>query len=140
MRGATVLLESARSLDRLAEVIRAAGLCGELVEIDGATRTTLDLREQEPRIGAGPGAVRLIALRIRGDMPFREVLQRVARRLAGRAPHVLWFVAALDQYARSVAILGLSGGRVSPRISSFVWEPANVVDSDAETLCALAAV
>lgn len=140
MRAATALLESSRSLDRLADVVRTAGLCGDLVDMDDATRTTLDIREHEPRIGAGPGAVRLIAFRIRGDLPFRDALQRVARRLAGRAPHVLWFVAALDQDARSVAILGLSGGRASPRVSSFVWEPENVVDSDAETLCALAAV
>jgi hypothetical protein len=140
MRAATALLESARSLDGLVDVVRAAGLCGELVDVDDATRASLDMREGEPRIGAGPGAVRLIAFRVLGDVAFREALHRVARRLVGRAPHVLWFVAALDQHARSVAILGLSGGSASPRVASFAWEPDNVVDSDAETLCALKAV
>jgi hypothetical protein len=140
MRAATALLQSAHSLDRLLDVVRAAGLCGELVEVDEETRKSLDIREIAPLLGAGPGIVRLLAFQVRGDRAFREALQRVARRLTGRAPHVLWFMAAIDREARSAAVIGLSRGNASPRVASFVWEPDSVVDSDAETLCALAAV
>jgi hypothetical protein len=70
---------------------------------------------------------------------LREHLHRLARRLASRAPHVLWLVAAVDPVAGQAGIVALSAA-AGPRVAAFLWEPARVVDSDAETLCALAAV
>ena len=140
MRAATALLETAHSVDGLIEVAWAAGLCGDVVPLDPSTRRAWELEDADPRIGAGPGTVRVLALRVRGEAPFREALQRIARRLASRAPHVLWFITAINHDATSAAIIAWSGSAAAIRIASFLWEPALVVDSDAETLCALSSV
>src|SRR6185436_2569935 len=65
---------------------------------------------------------------------------RIARRLTSSAPHVLWLIGAIEAGGARAAIVVWSAGDRSPRVASFVWEPNGVVDSDAETLCALAAV
>lgn len=140
MRAATALLESTRSVDGLVDVLRAAGMCDGAVTVDDATRASLGIGERDVRIGAGPGNVRVLVCHVRSADAFRDALLRLARRLTTRAPHVLWCLAAIDHNATSAGILGLATGGGAPRVASFLWEPAHVAHSDAETLCALAAV
>lgn len=138
MRTAATLLANATSLPSLQQVLRAAGLCTDIVPLDGPTRAGLGLDEvSSALIGAGPGSVRVLVLPLRTDV--RDGLHRVARTLASRAPHVLWFVAGIDLAAARAGIAALATD-VEPRIASFLWEPDRVVDSDAETLCALSAI
>ena len=141
MRSAAALLSQARSVDGLSQVIRAAGLGGDTVGIDPATLDALGLDGAgRVEMGAGLGGLRYLALQLAPDLPARESLQRVARRLATRAPHVLWLLAAVDRAGHQAAIVAWSRDGESRRFASFVWEPDRVVDSDAETLCALAGI
>jgi hypothetical protein len=140
MRSAAALLSSTRSFDGLADLARAAGIGGEAVDVDRDSRAALGIDDVPGvRIAAGPGAIRLLLLELGTPEPLRDSLHRIARRVASRAPHVLWMALAIDDRATQAALVAWPPGP-SPRVSSFVWEPARVTDSDAETLCALAAV
>lgn len=141
MRAAAALLSSARSAQGLADVLRAAGICTSVVEVDRDTRTALGLEiARRAELGAGIGSVRILVLELGADAPLREGLLRVSRRLASRAPHVLWLVAAVDERGANSGVVAWSVESQGPRVASFLWEAGHVVDSDAETLCALAAV
>ncbi|MGH7670974.1 MAG: Eco57I restriction-modification methylase domain-containing protein, partial [Gemmatimonadaceae bacterium] len=60
-------------------------------------------------------------------------------RLQARTPHVLWLIAFTDPRDATFALAAWSGERRSPRVQSLFVDRARVMDSDAETLCALAA-
>lgn len=141
MRTAAALLSSSRSATGLADVVLATGLVSAPVTVDPATQNALGLESVHgAELAAGIGSLRVLILHLSGDASLRESLQLVARRLSARAPHVLWLVAAVDAPGSSAAIIGWSAGAHAPLVASFLWEPERVVDSDAETLCALAAL
>jgi hypothetical protein len=141
MRAAAAALTAAHTIEGLHAVIRDAGFSGERVALDAAALAALGAeRATAAELIAGVGAIRVLVI---SGMPpgvsLRENLQRLSRRLASRAPHVLWLVAAVDAGDGCAGILAVST-TAAPRVCAFLWEPARVVDSDAETLCALAAV
>lgn len=140
MRAAAALLSAATSLPTLEEVWRAAGLASDSASLDPAELIALGLDGlADARLAAGPGSIRTVLLRVR-ESALRDALPRIASRLSSRAPHVLWFLAALDERGEMAALVGWSTGTRTPRLASFVWEPGRVADSDAETLCALSAL
>jgi len=139
MRAAASLLAAATTAGGLAALLRAARLAGdsdaplepEVAEALGLTGGT------RARLFAGSGAMRALLLDLDGPEALRETLDRICGRLSSRAPHVLWLVAIRHQ---GLGRCGLIGWRIDGRARrtvAFLWEPARVVDSDAETLCAL---
>jgi len=143
MRTAATLLSSSRSLSALGQVIRSTGLAGVPIELDAPTTRELGLDSAgvtAAQLAPGEGAFRVLLVQLAVAGPLRESLQRLSRRLASRAPHVLWLIAAIDASGTQAAILGWTAGEGNVRVASFLWETGRVVDSDAETLCALAAV
>jgi hypothetical protein len=139
MRTAAGLLAAARSVAALRSVVAAAGL-DVSSRVDADRLGGLDLDASAAELVGGPGTVRVLILQFRSDSRLRDSLQRLARHLASRAPHVLWIVVATEPKGATAAIAGLSGSQGALRVACFLWEPDHVVDSDAETLCALAAV
>jgi hypothetical protein len=140
MRSAAALLAGA-SREGLQRVVLATGLASAPEPLDPATRDALGLTNVDTAfLSAGVGSIRVLILESGAGEPLRESLARLARRLNSRAPHVLWIVAAINTDASLAGIIAWSSGARTPRVASFMWEPANVVDSDAETLCALAAI
>ena len=141
MRAAAALLSSSRSPRGLADIVQATGLASASVRVDSPTREALGLEGVErAELAGGNGAIRVLLLQLEGRDSLRDALQRVSRRLASRAPHVLWLVAGCDRDGLNAGIVAWSAGDHSPRLASFLWETNHVVDSDAETLCALASV
>ncbi|HEU4995019.1 MAG TPA: N-6 DNA methylase [Gemmatimonadaceae bacterium] len=139
MHAAAALLSSARTISGLADIVRATGLAGAPVQLDAGACTALGLEAVDyTEIAAGPGALRVLLVQLKGSA-IRDALQQLARRLSARAPHVLWVVAAVEHDGASAALMSWTSGD-RPRIASLLWEPNHVVDSDAETLCALAAL
>ncbi len=121
--------------------MQAAGLSSAPIGIDAATGQSLGLDSGwRAELAAGSGSVRVLLLEAPRETPMREALQRLARRLSARAPHVLWLLGAVDASGANAAIVGWSIAEHSPRVAAFLWEPDHVVDSDAETLCALSTV
>jgi hypothetical protein len=141
MRAAAAVLSGAITPDGLRAVIHTAGIVGDPVSLDPHARAALGAAlSTAADLIAGVGGVRVLLVSgIPAADSLREHLHRLARRLASRAPHVLWLVAAVDPVAGQAGIVALSAA-AGPRVAAFLWEPARVVDSDAETLCALAAV
>jgi hypothetical protein len=72
-----------------------------------------------------------------GDM--RTSLQQVAGRLNARASQLLWLLVSVDPHRRELALAALDSGGTRPRTAALVTRIDEIVDSDAETLCALAA-
>ena len=141
MRAAASLLSASRSINGLADLIRAAGLASASMEVDATTRQALHLEGvRGAELAAGAGTLRVLILELGDDAPLRDSLQRLSRRLSSRAPHVLWILAAVDARGGNAGIVGWAGGDGPHRVASFLWETDRVVDSDAETLCALASV
>ena len=70
---------------------------------------------------------------------MREVVSQLARQLSARAPHLLWLAIVCRPVSAEVAIAAWTPGHSAPRVSALVVDRTNIVDSDAETVCALAA-
>jgi hypothetical protein len=85
----------------------------------------------------GPGAVRAFLVELNGRAPLRDLLTRIAARLASRTPHVLWLIIATQPASAHVAIAAWRADRRSPRVAALVVDRTRVVDSDAETLASL---
>lgn len=139
MRTAAALLAAARSLPALADLVRAAGIADEPVDLDPENVRALGLDDAcVLRIAAGRGTIRVLIAQLAPSAAVRDWLPRAARALVSNAPHVLWVIAATD--GQGAVLAGWSTSPRGPRLASLVWEPTRVVDSDAETLRALATV
>lgn len=152
-RDAATLL-AAQDEDALVRIAAACGCTGEPRALDPAGVAALGLECPAGGIGAGkscgavrvvrgPGVLRALLLDIdSASTPVREMVGRVAIRLARRTPHLAWLCVArwrgADQQQLVVASWSSEGH--PPRIAALVVECAAVVDSDAETLCALTGV
>jgi hypothetical protein len=141
LRAAAELISAAGSIEQLWSIARAIGCAGAAEALDDDTRRALGLDETilDARIAAGAGALRALLLVVADEAPLRDAIQRLAARLAARAPHVLWIVVASQRAREEVAIAAWSGDRQPPRIAALIAQRSRVVDSDAETLRALIA-
>src|SRR5438874_2119161 len=109
MRTAAGLLSSSRSIRGLSDALSATGLAHAPVAIDAAARDALGVDTlQCVEMAAGLGSLRILFAQVSRDVPLRDELQRAARRLSSRAPHVLWLVAAVDARGANAAIVGWS--------------------------------
>jgi hypothetical protein len=141
IRAAAALLAAADSPPAIAELLAALGLTGVLRRLDAPRRSAIGLDGwlRDAQIVAGPGSVRALVARVDDGPPLREQLPKVAARLQSRAPHVRWLAAAADARDGTVALAAWNDDRRPPRVRSLVVDRARVIDSDAETLCALSA-
>lgn len=143
MRAAASLLSAATSTTGLADLVIQAGITERCVPLEPGELPQLSIEQlRDVRLGASSGACRVLigAVEAEGHASLRDVVQRLARRLSARTPHILWLLALVDQRTGQAALVAWtptpSG---APRVAAFRWEPERVVDSDAETLRALSA-
>jgi Eco57I restriction-modification methylase len=141
IRAAAQLLTAADSLDALSPIAAAIGFAPAASPLDVDTRAALGLAAPvvDARVSAGPGALRALHLLVESDAALPALLPKLAARLASRAPHVLWLVLAAQPATGRLALAAWSGERRTPRVAALLVDCARVVDSDAETLRALAA-
>ncbi|MBI2795721.1 MAG: hypothetical protein HYX65_03330 [Gemmatimonadetes bacterium] len=143
IRSASTLLASAGSTAGLRAIAATLGF-GPEAPLDAGTRAALGIPVTFPgaAVAGGPGALRALLLAhdgsILGGAPLRESVHRLATRLATRAPHALW-LALVSDAAGGVAIAAWQGSS-PPRVAALIADRSGIVDSDAETVCALAAV
>jgi len=141
LRAAAVLLAAATDIAALGAIASTVGCAGAPAPLDATARTALGLPDdcQQAWVARGPGTLRALLLDVGGARPMREVISNLARRLSTRAPHLLWLAIACRQSATEVAIAAWSPGQSGPRVSAAIIDRTQIVDSDAETLCALSA-
>ncbi|MCR4338275.1 MAG: N-6 DNA methylase, partial [Gemmatimonadaceae bacterium] len=137
---ARALLSAASSLDQLAPIARELGFPGPARRLDGATREAIGIPSAvaEVRISRGPGSTRALILDVTQSVSLKDALTRTASRLSSHAPQLLWLLLAVDSDRRHVAVATFSHERQPPRTRALLCERAKVIDSDADTLCALA--
>jgi hypothetical protein len=149
LRAAAALL-SADDPDALARLAAACGCDGPPHPLAPPDRDRLGLAviggdpaAVDVHVARGPGSLRALLIDIRpfaGCGSFREMLPRLAARMARRTPHVGWLcIAASRDKGRPLALVSWSADRLPPRVVALAVDRDNIVDSDAETLCALAA-
>lgn len=133
------LLAAASSLEQSASIARELGFFGPARDLDIATRDAIGIPAEvaQVRICRGPGSTRALLLDV-ATTPLKDALTRTASRLATRAPQLLWLLIAIDGDRSHIAVATFSHERHPLRTRALLCERANVIDSDAETLCALA--
>lgn len=141
LRSAATLLAAADSLDGLTPIAAALGF-GAPAPLDVPTRSSLGIPPAfvDARCAPGRGALRALLLVHDGPVPLRESVQRLASRLAGRGPHAIWLALIAEQRGTRIALATWSAARRPPRVAALLADRAQLVDSDAETCCAMAAL
>ena len=136
-----MLLSAASSIERLQPILAGLGFDEGFNPVDTTTRAALrvpaDYRELS--IARGPGALRALITTAPAVLGIREATTRVAARLASSAPHILWLLVISDPEREQLAFAAWAGDRKPPSIAALIVERGRVVDSDGETLAALAA-
>jgi hypothetical protein len=142
LRAAAALLASATDVTALAAIAAAIGCSGPPSTLDAAARVALGIPDEcaTAQVARGPGTLRALLLDTEGARPMREVISLLARRLSARAPHLLWLAITCRAATSEVALAAWVPGRSGPRVTALLVDRTRVVESDAETLCALAAV
>jgi hypothetical protein len=142
MRAAGSLLLSANSTSALIALVQQAGIAGQCVPLEATEVSRLGLDElRDVHLGAAAGACRVVIGALDGSSggTAREIVHRIARRLHGRSPHVLWLLAIADVKMKQCFLAAWSeSAKGAPRVAAFAWSPDTVVDSDIETLKTLA--
>ena len=86
-----------------------------------------------------PGILRALVLVTAGGQPLREQLPAVVNRLASRSPQFSWLLVVVRGDGGEAAIATWLDDGTRVRRSALLYQPARTRESDAETLCALAA-
>ena len=141
IRSAAALLAAAHNPATLQPVLSALGFDAHLEPLDITTRAALGIPPtcRDVAIARGTGALRALVVTTNDQLALRDSVRRIATRLASSAPHILWMVAATDHNHRELALAAWPGDRTPPRIAALLVERERIIDSDAETACALAA-
>jgi hypothetical protein len=137
---AAKLLQTCDSVTAANPLALALGFDGGLVPLTAAhvRRLGLPTAIAHARLAQGDGALRLFAFETRERGCVRRELDEAAQRLA-RDARLLWLVLAIDREGGETALGIADSTRDRSRTSALVVCRASVVDSDSETVCALAA-
>ena len=139
LRSAAALLAGSSTALSLAPIAAALGCESQPAPLDGAAARELGIPEElsNPHIAAGKGSLRALLVETRTEGQLPALVARLAARLAARAPHLLWIIVATECEGSVTALAAWPGDLRPPRIAALVVDRRRIVDSDAETLCAL---
>lgn len=87
----------------------------------------------------GADSLRGLALQLNDAAAVRDAATAAANALSRRTPQLLWMVVAFNRHSREIGIACWSTTPVRTRIVSLLCNQDRLFESDAETLCALAA-
>lgn len=141
LRSAAILLSSTTCVECTGPLLVELGFRDELVFVDQETRERLGLTDEmeSASMSLGPGSMRALVGTLSGPASARETVARLASRLASRTPHILWVLILIHRDAGQIVIGSWYSGNKTPRVVALVATQKAIVDSDSETLCALAA-
>lgn len=141
MRSAASVLAAPPGIDSLAAIAVLAGCDGDSAALALPARDALGLPPSllDVRVCAGPGSLRALLLRCDATVSPRDNVLRIAARLASRTPQLRWLAIAEDAAANERVIATWTPTQVPPRVTALSTRRDRLVDSDAETLCAIAA-
>ncbi|MGI8496625.1 MAG: Eco57I restriction-modification methylase domain-containing protein [Gemmatimonadaceae bacterium] len=137
---AASLLAQAAQPDGLAAIARMLGFHGDALPLDENALAALGIDGTlDAHIAVGEGTLRALLLRWPADTPLRDRIALLVRRLAVRGPQLLWMAIAIEDGGAGLAIASWSGDP-RPRVSALVVDRRSILPTDAESICALAAI
>ncbi len=141
MRSAASVLAAPPGIDALAAIAALAGCDGDPAALALPAREALGLPPSllDVRVCPGPGSLRALLLRCDSAASPRDHVLRIAARLASRTPQLRWLAVAEDAVADERVIATWTPTQAPPRVAALSTRRGRLVDSDAETLCAIAA-
>ncbi len=141
LASAAGLLANCTTVSETAPLVREMGFHSNLVPLSSDGINLLGLPEslRSPHIASGEGSLRALVFEMIPEADERAMLARVAACLGSRAPQLLFIVIALHPPRRTVSVAAFDSERIHPRVKALVARIDAVVDSDAETICTLAA-
>ena len=141
LAAAAKLLEQCTSVAAAQLLLRELGFEGSPVPLTDEYRALLGIPEAvgDASISSGKGALRALSFRICGDGDARDVIARIATRLSTRAPQLFFLLVAVQPQRNTATIAVYNSARPRPRVAALVADLNALVDSDSETVCALAA-
>ena len=109
--------------------------------LDSKARGDLGLPESVAAayVARGEAALRVLILEASGAIPTREIVRDCSSSLSRRVPHLLWLLVTIQQSSREIAISCWRSSARQVRVVALVAELDRIHESDAETVCALAA-
>ncbi len=136
-----MLLANASSIDRLQPILSGLGFETGATPADPTTRAALRIPPdyRDVAIVRGAGALRALIATAPRSLGIREATSRVAGRLAASAPHILWLLVVTDPECEALAFATWTPECRPPSVAALIVDRGRVVDSDGETLVALAA-
>lgn len=144
IRAATSLLADAGSLSTIGPLARKLGFDSSLLEVsrEGLASLGLDNWCESARLVSGLGNLRLLAVELKPHTEYdeRELTKRVASALVRNAPTRLWCLAVISTKADSFCLAAVSAHSDAVRIAALRVNRKKIVDSDADTVRALAGV
>src|SRR5687767_4338720 len=138
---AMVLLRDASSLDGAVAILREVGFAPPALSLDAIARAALGLPPgvQAAQITQGADSLRGLVLQLSDAAAVRDSITAVANALSRRAPQLLWMLVGFNRASREIGMACWSTTHSRTRIVSLLCHQDRLFESDAETLCALAA-
>jgi len=142
LRIAARALSDAVSLETLTPLATLLGFTATPLELNTELAEAAGLASAGERAAVvrGPGALRALLVEVAQGRAVRETVERLARRLAMRAPHPLWVILATAPSTHSLVIAVWDAAQSPPRVHALTVDRRNVLDSDASTLREMHAV
>ena len=136
------LLRRARSVEGASSILGELGFSAPPLPLDRKARAALRLPDtvRSALILQGTDCLRGLVLELDDDADLRQTLGSTAKALSQSAPQFLWIVCAFRSEAGELAVACWTSAGSRARVASLVCRADKLYTSDAETLCALAAV
>ncbi len=138
---AAALLDGITNVESTGPLLEALGFHPGSVALDRAAyhRLGLGAHAVNARIARGIGSLRALAFDLDGTLETRIAITRIASKLSSTATHLTWLLVGIRHVSGEIVIASWHQGRLPIRIAALVTHRGHIVDSDAETVCALAA-
>jgi hypothetical protein len=141
------LAQAARVIDGTSQqegietLLASVGFAQHSLPLDVTSRNRLGLPSTvlSARVSTSDGALRSLAVEVAQGADIRQCVESTARQLSRYAPQLLWLIIAVQRGNTTLAIATWRYAGSAPRIAAMLTDRGHVVDSDAETLCALSA-
>jgi len=142
LTSASALLASLGDPTNLDGLLTELGFTAPALPLDALAkeRLALPLSVTHAAVARGQGRLRALVITLDADANAKETLSRIAARLSTRVPQLLWLIVATQRESPLVAIAAWRPATPLPHVAALITYHDRVVDSDAETLCALAAI
>jgi len=142
LEGALGLLRQARSIEGASSILQELRFNEPVLPLDRNARSALKLPAniRSAGITSGTDGLRGLVLELTDASDFRQTVGSTAKALSNTAPQFLWIVCAFEPKTGELSIACWSSAQSGVRVASLLCRVEKLYKSDAETLCALAAV